>query len=447
MRGAPRIGLGPRPPKLRLLGSAAMDPLILFEGVVFDLDGTLVATDRFWVEAARAGARRAFAELGLARELPSGAEWMNLVGLPLADGFAQLFPDLEPGQRARVLACCVEEEERALRAGQAALLPGVEEALEALAGRGLTLGIASNCGRDYLKTMMVELGLQRWVGEARCLDTPGMRTKSAMVGDLLQSFGTRAAVMVGDRQGDRDAAWANGLPHVHSARGFAQAGEDLACEAVIEDMGALVPLLERRAQWISGALGSLGLLEAGGARSLGVTGHSGSGKTLFARDAARLLRAHGRGAVVVALEDFRKPEADLSATSFWPLDRPLDHLQQGYEALELLERVIEPHAAGRAVEHRLGERVIRVGADEVLVLEGLFLLHPLLRARLDRVLQLETEDNVCLRRVAGRDAHEGAEALMRVRRHFLPVQRAFDERVEPARNADLVLPGGNVLGV
>ena len=423
-----------------------MEPVILFDGVVFDLDGTLVATDRFWVEAARAGARRAFAELGIARELPSGAEWMNLVGLPLAEGFAQLFPDLAPAQLALLLRRCVEEEESALRAGQAALLPGVPEALSELAGRGLKLGIASNCGRDYLRTMMVELGLQRWVGEARCLDTPGMRTKSAMVADLLLGMGTRAVVMVGDRQGDRDAAWSNGLPHVHSARGFAQAGEDLACEAVIEDMGGLVELLERRARWIERALGSLGLLGAQGARSLGITGHSGSGKTLLARDAARVLRAHGRGAVVVSLEQFRKTEADLSATSFWPLDRPLDHLQLGYDTAELLEAVIAPHAAGAPVDHRRGDARIRVAPEDVLVLEGLFLLHPLVRARLDRVLQLEVEDNVCLRRVAGRDARAGAEALMRVRRHFLPVQRAFDERVEPGRNADLVLPGGNVLG-
>ena len=424
-----------------------MEPTILFDGVVFDLDGTLVATDRFWVEAARAGARRAFAELGITRELPSGAEWMNLVGLPLAEGFAQLFADLEPEQRALVLRRCVEEEESALRAGQAQLLPGVKEALAELAGRGLKLGIASNCGRDYLRTMMVELGLLRWSGEARCRDSPGLRTKSAMVGDLVETFGTRAVVMVGDRQGDRDAAWSNGLPHVHSARGFAQAGEDLACEAVIEDMGELVGLLEKRATWIAAALGSLGLLRPGGARSLGITGHSGSGKTLFARDAARILRAHGRGAVVVALDLFLKPEADLAATSFWPLDRPLDHLQSGFDALELLECVVAPHAAGQPGEHRRGEKLLRVAPDEVLLLEGLFLLHPLLRARLDRVLQLEAEDNVCLRRVAGRDARAGAEALMRVRRHFLPVQRAFDERVEPARSADLVLPSGNVLGV
>ncbi len=423
-----------------------MDPLILFDGVVFDLDGTLVATDRFWVEAARAGARRAFAELGITRELPTGAEWMNLVGLPLEEGFSQLFPDLPQAQLALLMRRCVEEEEIALRAGQAALLPGVQETLAELAGRGLKLGIASNCGRDYLRTMLVELGLQRWVGEARCLDTPGMRTKSAMVGDLVERFGTRAVVMVGDRQGDRDAAWSNGLPHVHSARGFAQAGEDLACEALIEDMGSLVELLERRSRWIEGALGALGLLGSDGARSLGITGHSGSGKTLFARDVARILRAHGRGAAVVSLDGFRKSEADLTATSFWPLDRPLDHLQLGYDTAELLEAVIAPHAAGEPVDHRRGEQNIRVAPQDVLLLEGLFLLHPLVRARLERVLQLEVEDNVCLRRVAGRDALDGAEALMRLRRHFLPVQRAFDERVEPARNADLVLPGGNVLG-
>src|SRR6185295_3694998 len=75
----------------------------------------------------------------------------------------------------------------------------------------------------------------------------------------------------------------------------------------------LVELLERRARWIERALGSLALLGAQGARSLGITGHSGSGKTLLARDAARVLRAHGRGAVVVSLEQFRKTEADLSA--------------------------------------------------------------------------------------------------------------------------------------
>ena len=36
-----------------------------FRAALFDLDGTLIATDRFWIQAARVGARRAFQELGL----------------------------------------------------------------------------------------------------------------------------------------------------------------------------------------------------------------------------------------------------------------------------------------------------------------------------------------------------------------------------------------------
>ena len=56
-----------------------------------------------------------------------------------------------------------------------------------------------------------------------------------MIEDLLLTFGTRSAVMVGDREGDRDAAHANGLPHIHLRNGFAPRGEEVVCEARIDD--------------------------------------------------------------------------------------------------------------------------------------------------------------------------------------------------------------------
>ncbi|MCY2958745.1 MAG: HAD hydrolase-like protein [Planctomycetota bacterium] len=404
----------------------------LFDAVVFDLDGTLVATDRFWVDAARVGARRAFAELGLERPLPTAAEWMSLVGLPLAQGFARLFPDLDPASRARVMAACEEEDHRALRAGGAALLPGVAETLDALRARGVRLGIASNCGRDYLASMMDDLGLARWVEEARCLDSAGTPTKPDMVASLLERFGTRAAVMVGDRLGDRDAAWANGLPHVHLARGFAPAGEEVEAEAVIETMPELVPRLERRASWIEGALEWLDVDLDAPQPTIGVTGPPGAGKSYFARDVGRILEARGRPTAVVALEDHLRtgPDVDLGSTAFVAGSRPLDLLTQGYDLAGLDARIATLPAGTTAIVH------------------GPFLAHPALRPKLARLVHLAVDEAVCLRRLAGRDARShGPEALLRVRRHLLPASRAFDAAMPPREHTDLVLDAANALGV
>ena len=221
------------------LGSAAWSDASRPAGLV--LDGTLVATDRFWPDAARAGALRAFEELGLEQHPPEPEVWMAMVGQPLEEAFVAAFPDLTEAQRQVLLERCVEEEHRLLDEGRAGLLPGVTATLQALRADGVRIGVASNCSGAYLEQMMRGLGLAEWVEEPRCLDSPGIRDKGDMVEDLLLTFGTRHAVMVGDRSSDRDAAWANGIPHVHLARGYALASEEVEAEGCISGMDALVP--------------------------------------------------------------------------------------------------------------------------------------------------------------------------------------------------------------
>lgn len=257
-----------------------------FDAVLFDLDGTLVATDRFWPDAARAGAIRAFSELGISRALPSQAEWMDLVGKPLEEGFDLLFADLDPEARSLVLSRCVEVEHAMLAEGRAGYLPGVMATLGALREEGVRTGIASNCSQDYLTAMMDGLGLARWIEEGRCLDSRGISDKADMIEDLLLTFGTRRAVFVGDRRGDRDAAWANGLPHVHLARGYAAVGEEVEAEGLIEGMDALLPRLGRRSTWVQELVAAHA---PPGGGCLGLTGGPGSGKTLLAEE----LRLHG----------------------------------------------------------------------------------------------------------------------------------------------------------
>jgi len=425
-----------------------------FDAVLFDLDGTLLATDRFWIPAARVGARRAFEELGLEREVPSGEEWMSLVGLPLAEGFDALFADLEPAQRTLIMERCVEEEHFALESGSAALLPGVPEALRTLHEFGIPMGIASNCSQAYLDSAMEKVALRELIREGRCLDSRGVRNKADMIEDLLLTFGTRSAVMVGDRSGDRDAAWANGLPHVHLSNGFAPRGETVEAEATIADFGELLPRLRGRERWIESALCALGLGAApGGPRSLGVTGRSGVGKSLFARDAVSLLEGRGRSAVLVHLDDFLSPDRPARSGVEPPAgESPLELPGRVFRIEELCRELLEPHARGADVRLELelesgAGRELVVPGDSLVVLEGLYLLHPRLRSLLERALYLEAPEELLLRRVAARELPLGrAQEFERTRRRYLPAQARFDELCPPESRADLVLEAANPLG-
>ena len=341
-----------------------------FDAVLFDLDGTLVATDRFWVAAANRGARRAFDELGLERELPRPEDWMSMVGLPIRDAFHQLFADLDRDARGVVLERCLEAERQALAQGGAELLPGAREVLERLRSEGVRIAIASNCGTPYLEAMLSGLGLGGLVDEARCLGTPGTPTKADMLADLTETFGTRSAVMVGDRYTDAEAAHANGLPHVHLSGGFAPPGETFPCEAVVAELSELIPRLERRSTWIEEVLVQLGLFsESRRPRSVGVTGRPRAGKTLFARDAVRLLSACGIRAC--ALDADRVPD--------------------------LIEAVLGPHARG---EPCAGPGGAPIPPDAVLLAEGRSLLDPPLRLHLDATLLLEASNETLRRRGA-----------------------------------------------
>ncbi len=269
-----------------------------FDSVLFDLDGTLVATERYWPDAARAATRALFTELGLERAVPTTAEWLDMVGRPMPEAFDHAFPDLGSPVRRRLREACEAEERALLSRGHAAMLDSVEETLVRLSQMGVRLGVASNCGTDYLEAMMDGLGIARWVEEARCLRSPGVSNKADMIADLLLHFDTRSAVMVGDRRGDRDAAWANGVPFVYIPRGYGALHEEVDAEATLDGIDQLLPCLGQRDEVLAGLLERVA-----GAKTLGVVGLPMAGKTLMAKDLRRVAEAAGR-----ALEVLDDPE-------------------------------------------------------------------------------------------------------------------------------------------
>ncbi|MFT4542365.1 MAG: phosphoglycolate phosphatase-like HAD superfamily hydrolase/cytidylate kinase [Planctomycetota bacterium] len=394
-----------------------------FDAVIFDLDGTLVATDRFWPQAAREGAIAGLSELKLTRDLPTTAEWMSMVGLPLNEGFDEVFADLSEEQRRVLERHCVEAEERTLRRGGIALLPGVEQTLRELQRREVRTGIASNCHNSYLFAMWDGLGLRDWMDEARCLQSPGIRNKADMIQDLLETFGTRRAFMVGDRMGDRDSAWANGLPHVHLARGYAGLDERVECEAIIDGFDSLLPMMDRKAREMDELAHQLAVSAPG--NIIGVTGCACSGKTLFAESLARALQSQGQTARVIAITEFLSERPELERAESDPLLYAASHVD--FEALQ--QRLAE-----------LDE------ADAPIILEGAFLAHPAIRPKIDFLIHLDAPRAICLRRLAGRDGRlSGVASTQKTAFELLPLQEAFEKLLLPAEHADLVLTTANLL--
>jgi dephospho-CoA kinase len=222
--------------------------------------------------------------------------------------------------------------------------------------------------------------------------------------------------MVGDRLGDRDAAWRHGVPHVHCAFGFGGT-EEVKAEGCIEDLGELLPLLAGRSGWLERSLEAVGAGAARG-RVIGITGGPAAGKSLYARDAARLLSERGHEVTLVSMDSFRRADPAGGTGTAPP---------EGLFDLEWLDRdVLEPCARER---------------ETLLLLEGPFLLEPRIRSRLDRVLFLDVDEDARARRLQARGVDEalGGEAL----------RRAFVEhaaRLDPALHADLVVDASNPLG-
>lgn len=185
------------------------------ELVVFDVDGTLHDTFRWWAPIIRAGLRRFADQQGLDVVMPDDRTAEAVVGMKDAGVWAPFLPEAHKHRwqelRAVVLPMEVEEVSR----GVDYLFAGVRPLLVHLRRIGVKVALASNCRRTYMGAMQNGQGLAALTDWQFCLDSPGVATKT----DMLRIARTTAGepgrvVMVGDREPDHEAARALGWPFV-----------------------------------------------------------------------------------------------------------------------------------------------------------------------------------------------------------------------------------------
>jgi len=215
----------------------------LFKIVGFDLDGTLLDTSGDLAAAVNHALtsvdRPALSVEQVKPMIGGGARHMLKQGLTATGGYDEAMLDT---LHARLLAyyeanICVLTRP----------YPGVVDALDALAAKGVTLGIVTNKIERFARTVLGELGL---IDRFACIlggDTMSESKPSPMpIHEMVRQCGGGRAAFVGDSIFDIQAGQAAGLPTVACSYGFLmQPVEDLGADAVIDGFDALIPTLEK----------------------------------------------------------------------------------------------------------------------------------------------------------------------------------------------------------
>lgn len=220
-------------------------PPFPFDIVGFDLDGTLLDTG----DDLTAAINHTLSLAG--RRQLSRAEALSYVG----GGVQQLIRNAlvatggtEPALEADLLPRH-SEWYRAHLTDHTRPFPGAVAALEALAARGVAMGVATNKREAISRELLDRLGLARFFAVVIGGDSLGagrMKPAPDTLLDLKARCGDGRTAFVGDSRFDVAAAKAAGMPVVACAFGFAhEPVETLGADAVIAHFDDLVPALER----------------------------------------------------------------------------------------------------------------------------------------------------------------------------------------------------------
>ena len=187
-----------------------------YRHILFDLDGTLIDS----APAILASYRDCFAAAGREPVRPIDA---SIVGPALTETLQML-----TGGTDRAL---IDELAGHFKASydstgylQTAAYEGIGDLLSQLANSGLRLAIATNKRLHPTQLILQHLGWSTYFDAVYALDmvTPRLTDKAAMIARLLaeRSIPREAAVYIGDRSEDGEAADANGLAFIAASWGY-----------------------------------------------------------------------------------------------------------------------------------------------------------------------------------------------------------------------------------
>lgn len=217
------------------------------KGIIFDMDGTLWDSS---TEVAFSWSK-AVASSGITEKSFQKEDIMRVMGKPMDELAALLFPELGKREQEQLLASCCEVENAYLREHGAILYENVEEVLRALS-KEYFLAIVSNCQCGYIEAFLEYYGLEEYISDLQCFGMNGL-PKGENIRLVVERNALDEAIYIGDIQGDYEASQAAGVGFIHASYGFGTIADPVpyvesfseipkAVEAYMEGKAAAQPL-------------------------------------------------------------------------------------------------------------------------------------------------------------------------------------------------------------
>ncbi len=212
------------------------------QAVLLDLDGTLIASRDGIVRCLRGAMRELGHELDPAQNL----DWV--IGPPLPDVMARLLGGLGDD---RIEAASEAYRRHSANGGmlETPLFPGIEALMDALAGSGRRVFLATSKPVHLARRILEQHGLTHYFNElygARPDDT-GAEKPELIAGIVVREhLDPKRAVMVGDRRYDINGAHANGIRGIGALWGYGgrEELEEAGADALAESPHTLFQVIE-----------------------------------------------------------------------------------------------------------------------------------------------------------------------------------------------------------
>ena len=187
----------------------------MFDGLLFDLDGTLWdSVDSICLSWNRVLERIAPQYAGQITR----PRLIGCMGMLLPDIVKKLLPDLDWKEIQPLLDGLLKEENAHVARHGGILYPQVPETLEILA-RDYPLFIVSNCNAEYIPCFLDAHQLHRYFQDWECIGRTG-KQKWENIRLVVERNHLQRPVYVGDTAMDQEAAQKAGVPFLHAAYGF-----------------------------------------------------------------------------------------------------------------------------------------------------------------------------------------------------------------------------------